>query len=188
MGYEADNGLYALVDLTKFYLASKSDSGKAILCSNLFETYSSPTFVQWDSLTLNTPYKAGITNCAEGLAFCSGNITGWHTVIAWTKGGNSGGSMWIHTYDNGKDCGWRKYLTEDSINARFMDMSSFTIAKIKSIYDTNMPIVGYVNYTSAIAPDKNTGFVFAAGQCAVFLSLSGSIYGLTFEDNWVKKN
>lgn len=26
MGYEADNGLYALVDLTKFYLASKSDS------------------------------------------------------------------------------------------------------------------------------------------------------------------
>lgn len=25
MGYEADNGLYALVDLTKFYLASKSD-------------------------------------------------------------------------------------------------------------------------------------------------------------------
>ena len=81
-----------------------------------------------------------------------------------------------------------KYVTEDNLNARFMDMSDFTIEKIKSVYGTNIPIVGYINYTSAIAPDGNTGFVFAAAQCAIFISLTGSIYGLTSGNNWEKKN
>ena len=60
--------------------------------------------------------------------------------------------------------------------------------EIKSIYDANIPIVGYINYTSAIAPDGNTGFVLAAAHCAIFISLTGSIYGLTSGHNWEKKN
>lgn len=78
--------------------------------------------------------------------------------------------------------------TNNNLNARFMDMSDFTIEKIKSVYGTNIPIVGYINYTSTIAPDGNTGFVFAAAHCAIFISLTGSIYGLTTGNNWEKKN
>lgn len=44
MGYEADNGLYALVDLTKFYLASKSD-----LFANNYQT---------DPNSVTTPFAA----------------------------------------------------------------------------------------------------------------------------------
>lgn len=162
--------------------------GTAVYSANLLDEHSSPIFVRWDSKTLNTPYKAGLTGSAEGFALVSGAMSGWHTIICWTKGGTASSNMWVHTYDSGKAYGWRRYTTDDSLNARFMNMSSFTIAKIKSIYDTAIPIVGYVNYTSAIAPDRNTGFVLAAGQIAIFISLTGSIYGLSTEDNWVKKN
>ena len=103
------------------------------------------------------------------------------------RGGITSSNMWVHTYDSGKAYGWRKYTTDDDLNARFMNMSDFTIEKTKSIYDTNIPIVGYINYTSVIAPDGNTGFVIAAGHCAIFISLTGSIYGLTGENGWVKK-
>ena len=81
-----------------------------------------------------------------------------------------------------------RFATMSNLNARFMDMSDFTIEKIKSIYDADIPIVGYINYTSAIAPDGNTGFVLAAAHCAIFISLTGSIYGLTSGNNWEKKN
>ena len=81
-----------------------------------------------------------------------------------------------------------RFATMSNLNARFMNMSDFTIEKIKSIYDANIPIVGYINYTSAIAPDGNTGFVLAAAHCAIFISLTGSIYGLTSGNNWEKKN
>ena len=84
--------------------------------------------------------------------------------------------------------GWQSYALKSDLNARFMDMSDFTIEKIKSIYDANIPIVGYINYTSAIAPDGNTGFVLAAAHCAIFISLTGSIYGLASGNNWEKKN
>lgn len=81
-----------------------------------------------------------------------------------------------------------RFATMSNLNARFMDMSDFTIEKIKSIYDADIPIVGYINYTSAISPDGNTGFVLAAAHCAIFISLTGSIYGLTSGNNWEKKN
>lgn len=58
------------------------------------------------------------------------------------RGGITSSNMWVHTYDSGKAYGWRKYTTDDDLNARFMNMSDFTIEKIKSIYDTNIPIVG----------------------------------------------
>ena len=166
-----------------------SDKGKAIYSSDLFGKYDSPTFVIWDSNTANCPYKVGLTQGQEGFAIVYGDKSGWHTTLAWQKGGlmsSSGG--WIHFFNDGTKIGWSKYVTEDNLNARFMNMSDFTIEKIKSIYDANIPIVGYINYTSAIAPDRNTGFVLAAGHCAIFISLTGSIYGLTSGNNWEKKN
>lgn len=171
------------------YTQLYSDKGKAIYSSDLFGKYDSPTFVIWDSNTANCPYKAGLTQGQEGFAIVYGDKSGWHTTLAWQKGGLMSSSVgWIHFFNGGTKIGWSKYVTEDNLNARFMDMSDFTIEKIKSIYDANIPIVGYINYTSAIAPDGNTGFVFAAAHCAIFISLTGSIYGLTSGNNWEKKN
>lgn len=80
------------------------------------------------------------------------------------------------------------YALKSDLNARFMDMSDFTIAKIKSIYGSDIPVVGCINYTSSISPDKSTGFVFAAKHVATMITMAGNIYGLSTEDNWVKKN
>lgn len=56
MGYEADNGLYALVDLTKFYLASKSDlfHQNFVIDPN---TCTTPFAIVngWDSNVVNVP-------------------------------------------------------------------------------------------------------------------------------------
>lgn len=94
----------------------------------------------------------------------------------------------VATYENNIWTNRYSLATKNDLNARFMDMSDFTIEKIKSVYGTNIPIVGYINYTSAIAPDGNTGFVLAAAHCAIFISLTGSTYGLTSGNNWEKKN
>ena len=94
----------------------------------------------------------------------------------------------VAIFRNNKWAEQYRFATMSNLNARFMNMSDFTIEKIKSIYDTNIPTVGYINYTSAIAPDGNTGFVLTAGHCAIFISLTGSIYGLTSGNNWEKKN
>lgn len=175
--------------LKDLYTQLYSDKGKAIYSSDLFGKYDSPTFVIWDSNTANCPYKVGLTQGQEGFAIVYGDKSGWHTTLAWQKGGLMSSSVgWIHFFNGGTKIGWSKYVTEDNLNARFMNMSDFTIEKIKSIYDSNIPIVGYINYTLAIAPDGNTGFVLAAGRCAIFISLTGSIYGLTSGNNWEKKN
>lgn len=94
----------------------------------------------------------------------------------------------VAIFRNNKWAEQYRFATMSNLNARFMNMSDFTIEEIKSIYDTNIPTVGYINYTSVIAPDGNTGFVLAAGHCAIFISLTGSIYGLTSGNNWKKKN
>lgn len=174
--------------LKDLYTQLYSEKGTAVYSSNLLDEHSSPIFVRWDVKTLNTPYKAGLTASAEGFALVSGAMSGWHTIVCWTKGGTTSSNMWVHTYDSGKAYGWRKYTTDDSLNARFMDMSDFTIAKIKSIYRSDIPVVGCINYTSSISPDKSTGFVFAAKHVATMITMAGNIYGLSTEDNWVKKN
>ena len=150
--------------------------------NDLFYDRNEPAFVSWNGDTLNTPLKAGLTDCQEGFAFCYGNWNSYMTVIAFAKNSNK---MWIYSKLTQE---WTEYVTKNDLNARFMDMSDFTIEKIKSVYGTNIPIVGYINYTSAIAPDRNTGFVLAAAHCAIFISFAGSIYGLTSGNNWEKKN
>lgn len=78
----------------------------------------------------------------------------------------------VAIFRNNKWAEQYRFATMSNLNARFMNMSDFTIEKIKSIYDTNIPTVGYINYTSAIAPDGNTGFVLTAGHCAITIQLS----------------
>ena len=79
---------------------------KAIISSDLFADSSSPTFVRWYNGTANTPYKAGLTYGQEGFALVFGKISGWHTVIAWLKGGRN---MWAHYVSEGTDYGWSEY-------------------------------------------------------------------------------
>lgn len=161
---------------------TNNNLSKAKYTNDLFYDRNEPAFVSWNGDTLNTPLKTGLTDCQEGFAFCYGNWNSYMTVIAFAKNSNK---MWAWGKASGN---WVEYVTKNDLNARFMDMSDFTIEKIKSVYGTNIPIVGYINYTSAIAPDGNTGFVLAAAHCAIFISLTGSIYGLTSGNNWEKKN
>lgn len=82
---------------------------KAIYSSDLFGTYDLPTFVIWDSNTANCPYKSGLTQGQEGFAIVYGTKTGWHTVIAFQKGGALSNGGWKHTFEGGADVGWIGY-------------------------------------------------------------------------------
>ena len=88
---------------------------KAIISSDLFAEYSSPTFVRWHSKTANTPYKAGLTYGQEGFALVFGEISKYHTVITWIKGGNN---MWAHYVSEGTDYGWSEYAQKSDLVAR----------------------------------------------------------------------
>ena len=161
---------------------TNNNLSKAKYTNDLFYDRNEPAFVSWNGDTLNTPLKAGLTDCQEGFAFCYGNWNSYMTVIAFAKNSNK---MWAWGKASGN---WVEYVTKNDLNARFMDMTDFTIAKIKSIYGSDIPVVGCINYTSSISPDKSTGFVFAAKHVATMITMAGNIYGLSTEDNWVKKN
>lgn len=85
-------------------------------CSDLLEVSESARFVQWNGDTLNTPFKAGLTDCQEGFALCYGNWNNYMTVIAFAKNSNK---MWAWSKASGN---WVEYATKSdlsaSINAR----------------------------------------------------------------------
>ena len=82
---------------------------KAISCSDLFADYSAPTFVEWNGNTLNTPFKAGFTDCQEGFAFCYGNRNNYMTVIAFAKNSNK---MWAWSKAVNA---WIEYVTKSDL-------------------------------------------------------------------------
>lgn len=66
-----------------FYFSfHNSDKAKAVYCSDLFQNYQTPIFVKWDANTLNTPYKAGITQGQLGFALIYGSPENYFTVMA----------------------------------------------------------------------------------------------------------
>lgn len=89
--------------------------GQAIYCDNLFATFEITTLVQWGVNTKNTPHKAGLTQGAEGFAIVVGDLSGWHSVLAWQKGGDRA-YMWMHTVDGGIDHGWHDMTAYLSVN------------------------------------------------------------------------
>lgn len=94
----------------KWYV--NNNLSKAIISSDLFADYSSPTFVRWNYKTANTPYKAGLTYGQEGFALVFGSVSGWHTVISWLKGGRN---MWAHYVSEGTDYGWSEYAQKSDL-------------------------------------------------------------------------
>ena len=95
-----------------FSLHINNNLSKAIISSDLFADYSSPTFVRWHYKTANTPYKAGLTYGQEGFALVFGSVSGWHTVISWLKGGRN---MWAHYVSEGTDYGWSEYAQKSDL-------------------------------------------------------------------------
>lgn len=70
--------------------------------SDLYIEYDSPTYVRWDSATLNTPYTEGLTTCADGFALVHGDSQN-HTITAWAKGNTE---CFTHTVSEGVEKGW----------------------------------------------------------------------------------
>lgn len=109
--------LKELIDTTNNNLS------KAIISTDLFADYSSPTFVRWHSKTANTPYKAGLTYGQEGFALVFGAVSGWHTVISWLKGGRN---MWAHYVSEGTDYGWSEYAQKSDLNSALIYRGDIT--------------------------------------------------------------
>lgn len=71
-----------------------------------------PTFVRWDANTLNTPYKAGLTQTTEGFAICVGNYSTYQTIIAWCVGSSK---MYAFCVSNGDVFTWKEYATKNDL-------------------------------------------------------------------------
>ena len=94
---------------------TNNNLSKAVYCSDLLEASESARFVQWNGSTLNTPFKAGLTDCQEGFAFCYGNWNSYMTVIAFAKNSNK---MWAWSKASGN---WVEYATKsDLINIKYL--------------------------------------------------------------------
>lgn len=133
-----------------------SEKGKAIYSSDLFGTYDLPTFVQWDANTANCPYSVGLTQGQEGFAIVYGNKSGWHTVLAWTKGGDLLNGGWKHNFNGGNNVEWVEYITTESLNKK--TFSTYTSDNI----DTDAVIESKQNdpyWTITFTSNDNTGAI-----------------------------
>ena len=103
---------------------------KAKYTNDLFYDRNEPAFVSWNGDTLNTPLKAGLTDCQEGFAFCYGNWNSYMTVIAFAKNSNK---MWIYSKLTQE---WTEYVTKSdllNLSRTFVSGDSFSDAKDLSI-------------------------------------------------------
>lgn len=107
---------------------------KAISCSDLFADYLAPTFVEWNGNTLNTPFKAGFTDCQEGFAFCYGNRNNYMTVIAFAKNSNK---MWAWSKAVNA---WIEYVTKSDLFGELCTNPNTFTALIAMVngYDSNI--------------------------------------------------
>lgn len=143
---------------------------KAVYTNDLFSTADRPIFVSWDGSTKNTPFKAGLTDCQEGFAFISGAQTTYMTVVCFAKNDNR---MWIWS-KLGND--WIEFARKEDLSAHFIDMSSYTRSDLEKTWETQVPVVGSMVWDGTFTPDKQTGFVFCAFECAIGITLGGGIY------------
>lgn len=120
-------------------------------CSDLLETSESARFVQWNGDTLNTPFKAGLTDCQEGFALCYGNWNDHMTVIAFAKNSNK---MWGWSKASGN---WVEYATKNDLSK---------IGSIKYVF------IEYVNGNSIMEVVKNS---YNAGKIPYNSAILGMI-------------
>ena len=103
--------------------------GKAAYASDLFSNYSEPTFVRWDSVTLNTPYTSGLTGCTKGFAIIYGDYNDHHTIASWTLGGGTI-NFFVHQVNRGEVVGWGRFnaseMNYDSVVTRTYSTLPYT--------------------------------------------------------------
>lgn len=112
-----------------FYTRNNNLS-KAKYTNDLFYDRNEPAFVSWNGDTLNTPLKAGLTDCQEGFAFCYGNWNSYMTVIAFAKNSNK---MWAWGKASGN---WVEYVTKNDLlrlSRTYIGGDSYADAKNLSI-------------------------------------------------------
>ena len=78
---------------------------RAALSYNLLAQCDRPTFLQWNSETLNTPYKAGLTSGSYGFAFVYGSYTTQMVLFAMALGTYE---IFVCTVNNGQSSTWKK--------------------------------------------------------------------------------
>ena len=78
---------------------------RAALSYDLLAPCDRPTFLQWNSETLNTPYKAGLTSGSYGFAFVYGSYTTQMVLFAMALGTYE---IFVCTVNNGQFSTWKK--------------------------------------------------------------------------------
>ena len=69
-------------------------------------------------------------------------------------------------------------------------MSNFTRSQLEAVWGGNKLIIGFVGWKGSFSPNKNTGVVFAGGECAILVSITGEIYMQSSTQNapvWEKR-
>ena len=84
---------------------------KAAYTDDIFITADRPMFVYWDGNTKNTPYKSGLTSCAEGFAFSYGAWADYMTVVCFVKNDSI---MWIWSKSRNT---WVEYAAKSDLAA-----------------------------------------------------------------------
>ena len=106
--------------MNKLPVYPNNNLSKASFSSDLLAESSSPRFVEWNGNTINTPFKAGLTDCQEGFAFCYGNWNNYMTVIAFAKNSNK---MWAWSKASGN---WIEYATKSELTSAISERVKIT--------------------------------------------------------------
>lgn len=77
---------------------------------------------------------------------------------------------------------WEKapYLLSSDLtdfqNKFFINMTNYTFADLKKVYTGALPKIGFVGYSGPFTPNRQTGYVFCGGSCALLFSVNGDRY------------
>lgn len=80
--------------------------------------------------------------------------------------------------------------TASSVGApTYINLSNLTLAEISTKAKNNQGLLGYIDWSSAIAPDANNTIVLCGSWMVIAISCSGKIYSLDINANtWIQKS
>ncbi|WP_313339824.1 hypothetical protein [Lacrimispora sp.] len=81
-----------------------NNQGNGRYSADLMATQTTCALLYWNGNTANTPFKAGITSGAEGMALVTGAFGQFQTVLAIPKGGTT---IYVHATVSGVPTGWK---------------------------------------------------------------------------------
>lgn len=136
--------------------------GKAKYTNDLFYERNEPAFVSWNSNTVNTPFKVGLTDCQEGFAFCYGKWNDYQTTVAFAKNSNK---MWIYSKLTQE---WTEYVTKSDLSS-FWDVVTAEYTVTLSANQSTITS-GSVTIKNGYTPLPKMLSVRTTGSDAVFAS------------------